>query len=81
MRNKPDITVLCPCCEVGEVDCYIDPGEPAITSGPSDSWYPGCPAGLDSWEADCQCSESSLVDEAAYARAIERVAMEQAVRP
>ncbi len=24
------------------VDFEFDPGEPAITSGPSDNWHPGC---------------------------------------
>lgn len=77
MSRISAVTVTCPVCESSEVECLIDPGEPAITSGPSDGWYPGVPAGLDDWDSACQCGNSPLVDESKYRRALEARVMDK----
>lgn len=71
---RPSVTVPCPICEQ-PVDCWIDPGEPAITSGPSDSWYPGSPPGLDDFDG-CECYDSPLVRQEKYREALEERALE-----
>jgi hypothetical protein len=75
MSRPADVSVTCPVCRFGTVDCWVDPGEPMVTSGPSDNWYPGSPAGLDEFEADCECWNSILVDGAKYREALEERAL------
>jgi hypothetical protein len=74
--KRPDLTIKCPCCGLGDVDCWIDPGEPRVTSGPPDGWYPGSPAGLDDWAATCNCADSGMVDDGTYTEAIEQSALQ-----
>lgn len=82
MRHRfSEVRVSCPVCEIGKVSCLMDPGEEAITTGPSDSWYPGFPPSLDEIEPDCLCSESGLVDAEAYHRIVEARALEQGAYP
>jgi len=54
----PTHRVKCPCCEKHDLLCEIDPGEPMVTSGPSEDWYPGSPAQVTSIDPeDCDCRE------------------------
>lgn len=57
--GKVTIVVDCPVCETPlEAYCSVDPGERMVTSGPSDSWYPGSPPMVDAVESaeyDCAC--------------------------
>jgi len=45
--------VTCPCCDQ-LMDVTVHEGEPAVTGGPSDSWYPGSPASI---EYDHPCAD------------------------
>ena len=56
------VSIDCPCCETPfSVRVNIDPGEPAITSGPADNWYPGSGPTIQDWQSfddveyNCSC--------------------------
>lgn len=64
----------CPVC--GETVTFtIDPGEPMVTSGPSDSWYPGYPPSAEIDQA-CRCIDSDFVDYPKLALHLETLALE-----
>lgn len=77
MPRTADAIVDCPLCGAS-VSCWIDPGEPMVMYYRDGSGYPGSPAGLDDFEAECGCYDSVLVNTDKYREAIEERAMNAA---
>ena len=71
------VTVDCPLCG-NPITCTMDPGEPMVTSGPPDAWYPGSPPGVEDWDLSCNCYDSPLVKQDKYQQAVDEAAMQKA---
>jgi len=63
------VTVTCPVCEVGRVDCRVDPGEPAEFE--PGYMYPGTGPSVEDFDASCKCHLAvTIVREDAYMDAL-----------
>jgi hypothetical protein len=72
-------TYTLPCILCGAEHGFdVLPGEPAITSGPADHWYPGSGPEVDWRKEGCKCSEHPVVDELAYWDAMLAAALAEA---
>lgn len=65
-------SITCPVCGLGKIEVELTGGCPGTY------WDPPEPPDLEIVKEECECGESSLVDEAKYYDEVERLAFEAA---
>lgn len=64
-RSSRQVTVHCPLC-TKPIKVTVAPGEPPITGGPPDNWYPGSPPEAQEYDPQCECGDHPVVDKNKY---------------
>jgi hypothetical protein len=72
-------TYTMPCILCGAEHGFdVSPGEPAITSGPADNWYPGSGPEVDWLKIGCECGDHPAVNNVKYCEMMDEAALEHA---